>query len=300
MAHVGALIIFQGVLLPNNVPVADHLEELSQKNIQRLGRITYRHEEEAIKRYIKMHGEYMEGSRKPSDMSAQKFASKSFVRKFAFDFAAADLEEGAAKDLHVKTMTLDSSEAILHFLFTFYLSHYEGELSQKRKIKLVSFATWFDRERKKAKKGYMAKLKRREEHYEALDGREREAYVALLRQGKNTWKQNWKDRGYARRMVDFRAAKHVVLMADFEAQDWWRVFKIPTATINAAIDGSAVRTDVLRKYRIWSRFMHTDNINNRALGGPFTDRLAKRFGDLMDKVEKMEKWYRRLDVVVID
>lgn len=297
MANIGVLTIFEGVLLPNNEPVADYLEDLSEKNIGRLGRMSWKHEEIAIRRYIQMHGEYMEGKRTPANMSATKFASKSFVQEFALHFAEIDFDTYTES---TKSMPVTSAEAILHFLFVFYMSHYEGELSQNKKIKLVSFATWFDRKRKKAASALRAKLRRREQNYQELTGRRRESYDALLKQGKRTWKQNWQDHGYATRMVDFRSAKHVILMGDFEDIDWWRAFKIPKARVDAATDGSDIRREVLKKYRIWSRFMHTDNVNNRAVGGPFADRLAKRLLSLMDKTASMEAWYSGLDVVVIE
>lgn len=297
MANVGVITVFEGVLLPNNEPVADYLEDLSKKNLGRLNRMQWAHEEIATLRYEKMHCEYMDGYRKPGNMSATKFASKSFVKEFALHFARVDLDTYTES---TKSMPIESAESILHFLFAFYMSHYEAELLQNKKIKLVSFVDWFDRERKKAASALRANLKKRAEHVAALTGRQRDKYNALLKQGKGIWRKNWEDGGYAKRMVDFKSAKHVILMSNFVDIDWWRAFKIPKARVDAATDPSAIRRDVLKKYRIWTRFMHTDNLNNRAVGGPFADRLARRLLALMDKANEMETWYSGLDVVVIE
>jgi len=289
--NIGALTIFQreNVKFPNGESVEDYVIELSAYATKRLEYMTYEHERKAMDRYMDMYNKYFAGTSRRA-LSAQTFASPSYVKQFAYEYAEAEgLDDDATR------MSSKTSESILHFLFVYYFSYHEAEETLRRKIKLVSFSTWFDRLRTKLGRTMRKEMEAREKAYAELSGRRRDAHVRKLKEGKRTWVNNWTE-GSSDTMR-FEEMKHIVIMSDFSLKKWWNVFKIPSSRIQVT-GASDVRHEVLRKFRIWSRYMHPDKRNNRGLGLPFQHRLAQRFLGLIGKKAEMETWFANLAIEV--
>lgn len=293
MPNFGAITIFQSedVKFPNGESVEDYVRELPERALSRLEYMTYQQEKNAMDRYMNMYNAYYDGTL-TRRLTAVSFASKSYTKKFAEEYLENDnLEDGA------RVMSDKTSRSILHFLFVYYFSYHEAEEAGQRRIKIVSFSTWFDRLRKKLGRKMRNEIEMKDKSYARLAGRRRESYVQQLKKGRKIWKLHWKQNGYASSEKHFEEMKHVVNMADFEGQDWWKVFKIPESRVHET-PASYIYTEVRKKFRVWSRFLHTDNDNNRALGLPFEHRLAQRFLLLSDKKADAETWYNSMAIDV--
>lgn len=289
MQTTGVLTVFEAaeVKFPSGEHVTEYITELSVPALDRLEFMTFEHESGAVTRYEEMHGKYLDGTAKRL-LSAETFASDVYVQKFREEYHEA--EELSKKD---KMMSTKTAKAILQFLFVYYFSYHEAEEASGKEIKLESFSRWFGRLRVKLARQQARDLATRERNYGKLRGRRREAYLAKLKKRTDVWRKNWKEHGYTGSEEHMNAMKHVVIMADEDTVDvdWWKLFKVSTRMIERTTDGCDVRTDVLKKYRIWSRFVHPDRPNNRGLGLAFQHLLAQRFVLMTNKKNEMEKWF---------
>lgn len=106
---------------------------------------------------------------------------------------------------------------------------------------------------------------------------------------------NWKLNGSASSARHLEELMHVVNAADIAEKDWWVVFKIPANRVQPT-GASIVRHEVLRAFRIWSRYFHPDRFQNSGLGLPFQHRLNQRLIVLNEKKDSMQIWYDSLAV----
>lgn len=289
MPPVDALAIFhsQELKFPNGETVEDYVRELPAAALSRLEYMKFSQERGTMIRYLEMHNKFY--ANEIRDLSAETFASTSHVKKFAKEYAEGDDTEDTVP------MRDSISRAILQFLFVYYYSYQEAEELSGNKIKIVSFCAWFYRLRSAMGRKMRREMEAREKSYNALTGRQREQHVRRMKRGRSTWKGNWS----TTHRVKLRSMIHVINVPNASSMNWWTFFKIHSNRVQAT-GAHTVRHEVLRKFRTWSIFFHTDRRNNQRLGGPFANRLADRFLELMNKKQEMLTWYSDLAVDVAD
>ena len=276
------LYLSNDVKLPSGESVVSYVEELPARALQYLEEMTYEHERIAMDRYINMHNSYFAGT--SSSLSSPSFATKSFIKKFADNYdEVEDLGDNSR-------MPRKISERILHFLFVYYFSYHEAEQEHKKRIDIQSFSYWFSKLRRKAGRKMMEDIKKKEKMYNSLTRREREIYMQRLKYGQKKWKSNWAHGSFE---TNLKAMKHVVYAPNFQHTPWRNAFKV-SKTIP-----SEIHHEVLKKYRIWSRFLHPDKPNNKGLGLPFEHRLKERFLNLTEKKNEAVAWYEGLAIEVL-
>lgn len=281
-----ALVVFEahGVTFPNGEPVETYVKELSPIALERLEEMTYFQERAAMDRYMNMYNEYYAGATKC--FSALTFASKSFTKEFKDEYQEGD---------DIEDLEVSHAREILHFLFVYYFSYHEAEVQGNEKIKIKSFARWFDNLRKKLGRKMQKKMEAKEKAFNRLSDKGQRDYVRRLNEGARQWKQYWRSNSSATLVRQFNEAKHVATMGNISTMHWSKVFKIDSRRLQATGAGK-VQKDVRARCRRWSVFFHADK--NLVLGSIFRNRLIERLQQLQTKKEQMEKWFDSLAITV--
>lgn len=291
MATTGVLTVFTalGAQFPNGEYAYEYMDGLSERALEILEYLTPEHETITIERFIRLHEKYLTGTR---GISAQQFANKNFVVRFQKAYHTVE-ELGLERDHRM--MSFKTAEAILHFLFAYYFSYHEAFAQSGKNIPLQSFSAWFDALRRKAGKKMDKERRQRDKKLSRLDALELEEHNRRVTQHLRGWKERWQNNGYNGAYDHLKEMIHVVKYPeeDLNQMQWWEVFKVSPKSL--ACDGTVdeVRSNVLRKLRIWSRFVHPDKPQNKNHGIHVQDLLAKRFKLLLDSKEKMLKWYEK-------
>lgn len=285
------MVVFQahGVTFPSGEPVDAYVEELSPNALDLLEEMTYPQERLAMERYMNMYNNFYGGITKT--LSAKAFASKSFVLEFREIY-----QEGEdVEDESSVSMSMDTAEEILHFLFVYYFSYHEAELQSEKKIKIKSFARWFYNLRKKLGRKMRKDMEAREQVFNRLSDIEQRDYIRMMKEGATQWKENWRSSSNATTVRQFNEAKHVALMPDIGTTHWSKVFKIDSRRLQPT-GAVTVRKLVRARCRRWSIFFHADK--NLTLNSIFRTRLIERLHELQEKKKQMEDWFDSLAITV--
>ena len=192
-------------------------------------------------------------------------------------------------------MSSDTAKNILDFLFVYYHSYHEAFAQSGENIPLRTFSAWFHTLRKKAHKKMTKERKQREKAAKLLTGRRLEEHNRRLMQKLKAWKEKWQDDGFDGAYDLLKKMVHVVRYTEEElaTERWWQVFKVSERSLSCDESLDAVRHDVLKKYRLWSRFVHPDRSQNQNHGILVQDLLASRFVLLNDSKQEMLEWYEK-------
>lgn len=275
------LVVFGGILFPNDEAVGDYAKELSETALDVLEHMDYVHEEEyAMMRYINMYNDYYSKG-KTATFSAATFsaapAPKQFAKKLSnpdgdeVQVGKNDLEKDDAKygDPIIKPAV---AKEILEFLWVYYFSYHEAEQRAKRKIKLKSFSAWFRVKKRIYAKANKAEVEKQNAVESRQSTRDEKVFLALRAKGKKDWKHYHLKvaNTYANKKLHYNQMKHVVNWADnkIESLSWRDVFMFGN---NQNVDLETLS----KKFRMWSRFLYKDS--NTGFGIPFQAHLAKRF-----------------------
>lgn len=289
MAPNGILTVFTalGAKLPNGEFASEYMTGLKEDALEILEYLTPEHETFTVARFIRLHEIYLTGKK---GISAQLFADEKFVRKFQVEFHRVE-ELGPERDSII--MSFKTARAILHFLFVYYFSYHEAFAESGKNIPLKSFSEWFHIMGRKAAKKMQREREQRAKATRLLSGRRLEEYHKRVTQALKVWKEKWQHDGYRGAYDDLKKMLHVVRYPERDLKKllWWQVFKVSQRSLTCDATLDEVRSDVLRKYRVWSRFLHPDRTQNQGNGIYVQDILAKRFVLLNDSKENMLKWY---------
>lgn len=291
LATTGILTVFmaEGAKFPNGSRVSEYMGGLNEEALEILEYLTPEHEKTTIERFISLHKQYLTGKK---GISAQIFANKKFVVQFQRAF---HIVEELGPEREHQMMDSKTAREILHFLFVYYFSYHEASESGKN-IPLQSFSTWFYKLRTNARDQMRKDRQAREKALKRLTGRKLEEHnkrVALQLKG---WKDKWQFHGYDGAVTNIKEMLHVVTCPeqDLRKQQWWEVLKVAKKDldIHETVDEvDAIKTATLKKFRVWSRFLHPDQGKNQNNGIFVQDLLAKRFILLNDSKENMLKWH---------
>lgn len=291
MAGTGVLTVFtaMGAQLPNGEYVSEYSDGLSEKALEILEFMTPEHEEVSIERFLNLHEKYLTGKK---GISAKLFANDKFVDKFRMAYHSV---EEIGKERSYTMMSFRTARAVLHFLFVYYFSYHEAFAASGKNIPLQTFSAWFHKLRKKAHKRMTRERAERAKAMKRLNGRRLEEHNRRLTQRLRRWKEAWQYNGYTGSFDDLKSMLHVVRYPDQDVHKilWWQVFKISERSL--VVDGTVdeVRHNVLKMFRIWSRFMHPDKEHNRGHGIAVSDLLSNRLQFLIQMKQDMEKWYTK-------
>ena len=289
MATTGILTVFTalGAQLPNGELASEYMDGLKEEALEVLEYLTPDHEETTVARFIRLHEIYLTGTR---GISARVFANKKFVVKFQKAFHKVE-ELGKERDSQM--MSSKTAQAILHFLFAYYFSYHEAFAESGTNIPLKSFSLWFYNLRRKAGKKMQKEREQRAKAVRLLKGRRLEEHNKRVTQKLKCWKEKWQYDGYKGAYDDLKKMIHVVRYPkeDLKKLLWWEVFKVSQRSLDCDETLDEVKTDALKKYRVWSRFLHPDRTQNQNHGIYMQDLLANRFVFLNDSKEDMLKWH---------